>query len=68
MNININTKIVNSIVKLNTTIFKRVVPYEQIGSIPGIEGYLNVLKLISLIHHINKGGKTYFDRCRKRIW
>ena len=68
MNIN-NTKVVNSIVKLNTTIFKRLVPYEQIGSIPGIEGYLNVLKLISLIHHINKGGKIYhFDRCRKRIW
>ena len=36
---NINKKIVNSIVKLNPTIIKRIVLFEQIG----IEGHLNVL-------------------------
>lgn len=30
----------------------RKIHYEQIDSIPGMEGYLNLLKLISAIHHI----------------
>ena len=44
---NINIKIVNSFVKLTPTIIKRIIPFEQIG----IEGHLNVLKLIHIIHH-----------------
>jgi len=36
---NINKKIISSIVKLNPTIIKRIVPFEQIG----IERQLNVL-------------------------
>ena len=36
---NINKKIISSIVKLNPTIIKKIVPFEQIG----IERQLNVL-------------------------
>ena len=34
--------------------FKRIVPHDQVGFIPGMQGFFNIHKSISVIHHINK--------------
>lgn len=49
---NIGTEAFNSIIKMDP--YVREIHYEQIGSIPGMEGYLNLLKLINVSRHINR--------------
>ena len=34
--------------------FKRIVPHEQVGFIPGMQGFFSIHKSINVIHHINK--------------
>ena len=34
--------------------FKRIVPHDQVGFIPGMQGFFSIHKSISVIHHINK--------------